>query len=341
MLWDMTWDMIAKYGFSEDLYSGTKGNNMAMQLVMDGMKLQPCRPGFVDGRDAILLADRINYGGANQELIWKAFAKRGLGFSAKQGSSTSRFDQTEAFDLPPTYMCTAPLTVAAVATSSVFTGGDAKVVYLGYGPQTVKLQASGDASNQYTWSPAAGLSNANVADPVFTPTKVGSYTFTVTAVNSDQCTKTASISIKVVDVRCGTAANPKVLVCNKGRAQCVTPGEVANLLRKGATLGACGTTTARVSSEERESVSGAQVNAYPNPFSRSVTIDIVPESSGYATYEVNSPQGVMVKRLFAGYVESGKLLRLEMDGSSLSSGMYIGRFVSEGNVHTLKLVLKK
>ncbi len=62
---------------------------------------------------------------------------------------------------------------------------------------------------------------------------------------------------------------------------------------------------------------------------------------GYALIEVSSPQGVTVKRLFAGLRESGKLLRLEMDGSSLSSGVYVGRFISEGNVHTLKLVLKK
>src|SRR5690606_35569679 len=39
-------------------------------------------------------------GGANSCLIWKAFADRGLGFSADQGSPDSRFDQSEAFDLP-------------------------------------------------------------------------------------------------------------------------------------------------------------------------------------------------------------------------------------------------
>jgi predicted outer membrane repeat protein len=73
---------------------------MAIQLVMDGLKLQPCGPGFTDVRDAILLADEINYNGVNQCLIWNAFARRGLGFSADQGNSSSRADGTEAFDLP-------------------------------------------------------------------------------------------------------------------------------------------------------------------------------------------------------------------------------------------------
>src|SRR5690606_25022223 len=60
-------------------------------------------PGFVDGRDAILAADVALYGGANQCAIWEAFARRGLGFSAIQGSSSSKTDGTEAFDLPPTF----------------------------------------------------------------------------------------------------------------------------------------------------------------------------------------------------------------------------------------------
>lgn len=103
VLWEMTWDLIDEYGFDNDLYNGNGGNNIAMQLVIDGLKLQPCNPGFVDGRDAILLADQLNYGGANQELIWRAFARRGLGFSADQGLGYYRFDQTEAFDLPAAY----------------------------------------------------------------------------------------------------------------------------------------------------------------------------------------------------------------------------------------------
>jgi len=100
MLWEMTWDLIAEYGFDPDLYNGTGGNNIALQLVIDGLKLQPCSPGFIDGRDAILEADQLANGGANRCLIWRAFARRGLGLSASQGSSASKTDGTEAFDVP-------------------------------------------------------------------------------------------------------------------------------------------------------------------------------------------------------------------------------------------------
>lgn len=100
MLWDLTWAFVDKYGFDPDIYHGTGGNNMALQLVVDGLKLQPCSPGFVDGRDAILQADLLVNGGANECLIWNVFAKRGLGLSASQGSSNSRSDGVEAFDVP-------------------------------------------------------------------------------------------------------------------------------------------------------------------------------------------------------------------------------------------------
>lgn len=126
MLWEMQWALIDQYGFDADFYNGIGGNNLAMQLVLDGMTLQPCNPGFVDGRDAILLADQNNNAGANQCLIWDAFAKRGLGFSAIQGSSNNRSDGTEAFDLPT--ICQENLKVEKSANTAVVKSG-AKLEY--------------------------------------------------------------------------------------------------------------------------------------------------------------------------------------------------------------------
>ncbi|MGO3689218.1 MAG: T9SS-dependent M36 family metallopeptidase [Psychroflexus halocasei] len=101
MLWDLTWEFIDVYGYDPDLYNGDGGNNKVKQLVIDGLKLQSCDPGFIDGRDAILQADQLINNGENHCLIWEVFARRGLGYSANQGSAYSRYDQTEAFDLPP------------------------------------------------------------------------------------------------------------------------------------------------------------------------------------------------------------------------------------------------
>jgi extracellular elastinolytic metalloproteinase len=37
------------------------GNVRALKLVIEGLKQQPCNPGFLDGRNAILKADSIIY----------------------------------------------------------------------------------------------------------------------------------------------------------------------------------------------------------------------------------------------------------------------------------------
>jgi extracellular elastinolytic metalloproteinase len=100
-LWDMYWLLINKYGYDPNIYTGTGGNNRAMKLVIDGLKLQVCSPGFLNSRDAIIQADVNDYASADICEIWNAFARRGMGYNAVQGSSGSTSDQTQSFTLPP------------------------------------------------------------------------------------------------------------------------------------------------------------------------------------------------------------------------------------------------
>ena len=122
MLWDLYWAFVDEYGFDADLINGNGGNKMAIQLVMDGMKMQPCEPGFIDGRDAILAADQALFGGANQCLIWEVFASRGLGYFADQGSPYSRADGVESFEPLPT--CIQELKIAKEATAFIQAGDE-------------------------------------------------------------------------------------------------------------------------------------------------------------------------------------------------------------------------
>lgn len=104
-LWDLNWQFISRYGYHADTYGATGGNNQALRLVLDACKIQICNPGFLDGRDAILRADSLTNRGANSDVIWNVFARRGMGYSATYGdriNGTPRFSNIqEAFDLPP------------------------------------------------------------------------------------------------------------------------------------------------------------------------------------------------------------------------------------------------
>ncbi|MBI5858871.1 MAG: M36 family metallopeptidase [Sphingobacteriales bacterium] len=98
-LWEITWAMIQQNGINPNLFNpaGIGGNSAAFKLVTEAMKLQPCSPGFIDGRNAILKADTLFFGGQYSCAIWTAFAKRGMGRGASQGSSSSVSDQIPSF----------------------------------------------------------------------------------------------------------------------------------------------------------------------------------------------------------------------------------------------------
>jgi uncharacterized repeat protein (TIGR01451 family) len=124
-LWDMYWAFVDQYGWKADLYDTTSGNYKATRLVFDGMKNVPCSPGFVDGRNGILAADRALYGGVDTCMIWEVFARRGIGFSADQGSPEDAGDQKEAFDLPP--LCTKATIIKKSMTDFIQAGDDIQV----------------------------------------------------------------------------------------------------------------------------------------------------------------------------------------------------------------------
>ncbi|MBU2670383.1 M36 family metallopeptidase [Actinoplanes bogorensis] len=59
------------------------GNRRWVQLVFDSfLLLANSANSQVDARDALIAADQVRFGGANQDIIWNAFAKRGLGEGA-------------------------------------------------------------------------------------------------------------------------------------------------------------------------------------------------------------------------------------------------------------------
>lgn len=99
-IWDMTWALINQTGIiNPNIYdaTGAGGNVVAMRLVTEGLKLQQCSPGFISGRNAILQADLNLYGGAYRCAIIAAFARRGMGTNASEGSTGSTSDQVADF----------------------------------------------------------------------------------------------------------------------------------------------------------------------------------------------------------------------------------------------------
>jgi len=100
IIWDLTWALVDDQGFDTDFYNGTGGNNVAMALIIEGLKNTANNPGFVSGRDGILQADQDLYGGQFNCIIWDVFAARGVGVDANEntnGGTNTNTDQTTSF----------------------------------------------------------------------------------------------------------------------------------------------------------------------------------------------------------------------------------------------------
>ncbi|MGQ0798678.1 MAG: M36 family metallopeptidase [Pseudomarimonas sp.] len=182
-IWDMTCDLIQTRGFDPDRVTGNGGNNIAFQLVLDGMKLQPCRPTMVQARDAIIAADVANNAAAERCTIWRAFGRRGMGLSATSGLNTSRSDQVEAFDVPAD--C-AQFTVTS-ATQGAGTGTVAPAV-----PQAV----AGQTLLPFTFTPTgqSRLTSVTGCGGTLAGTR-----YTTAAVTTN-CTVTATFEVAVPEI---------------------------------------------------------------------------------------------------------------------------------------------
>ncbi|AEV98072.1 hypothetical protein A4D02_14455 [Niastella koreensis] len=188
-IWDMTWNLVQQQNaITPDLYNstGNGGNIIAMNLVMTGMKLQPCSPGFLDARNAILAADSILYGYSHKCAIWNAFARRGMGYSASQGLSTNATDQVAAFDLPSGILITKSLPVKVDANTNLTL---TRTASCNCQAATFTLRDTIPAGFTYVNSTPAGTLNGNIL------------TFPATSFNSGEA-KTFSITLQAPATGC-------------------------------------------------------------------------------------------------------------------------------------------
>ena len=75
------------------------GNRQWAQIMFDSYLFMPSAVSMVDARDAMLAADRIRFGGENQDLLWNVFPSRGLGEEASS-STNNDTDPTPGFSSP-------------------------------------------------------------------------------------------------------------------------------------------------------------------------------------------------------------------------------------------------
>ena len=244
-------------------------------------------------------------------------------------------------------------TITAVPGEGPYTGGPETTIYLGYGPQTVTLSssASGGSSFTYAWSPSDGLSCSDCADPVFTPTTEGNYTFTLTVTNEYGCTSTCTITICVLDIRVPGTNGKKVYLCH------VPPGNPENpqtlsisvnavpahlTEHDGDHLGACDQSCDNLKSSiiPGELITtlddSFSIIIYPNPFTSEFRVSVESESTEPISLKVYDLTG-KVHLEFEEIVPEKEIIT----GNDLKAGMYIMKIQQGNQVQNVRIIKQR
>jgi beta-glucanase (GH16 family) len=230
--------------------------------------------------------------------------------------------------------------ISVTPSSNVYTGGDANTLYLGYGPNSVTLAASNTTAATYTWT-LGGETLSTKKSMVFKPTAAGTYTFTVTAKNADNCTESSAETIRVIDTR-GGQKGQLIMVCHKGQTVPIDKKSVQDHLAHGDALGSCNdnqTANARVAS-----LSETALAVYPNPAGGpaggETHIRLHLAQGAQYKLAIHDVRGVLVKTIASGSAQQEGEHTYSFSAAGFAKGVYIIRLTTDQEVTTVRLVVQ-
>lgn len=248
--------------------------------------------------------------------------------------------------------------IDAGAPALTVDAGPNKIVYRGYADSScTRLQSSnvggGVGPLTLTWTP--GNSHQPFINVCPTTTRV--YYLTVTDANG--CTKTDSVKVCVIDVRCGNNLKSVTICHGTGSASnpyttlCVGKTETNShfLNHPGEQLGPCGLVKTcnfpvgeRLDNSGEETINGDDIyiGAFPNPFSNTTTIRFMLPENDFVSVKVFDVAGREMETLFEGATGAGNVYEVTLDASRFTNGMYfLGLNTRNGANQVTKLILSK
>ena len=245
-----------------------------------------------------------------------------------------------------------------ISPNPTVSGQAMATIWLNYGPQSVTLTANtsgGTGAISYDWG-ALGTSPSILVSPTVTTT------YRCTIKDSKGCIKTSSVTVNVIDIKCGLNGT-KFIMCrllpktNIYQTWCVCIHDLERYLGQGGKLGRC---QINVQSREENSFSmdgltyvddviidipegegdliTQQLKTYPNPAKNYVDVrwnsiftktDIV-----LNVYDISGKLAMTYK--------PGKTNMKRLDVSKLGNGLYLLKVISNGKaVQSTKVVIQK
>jgi N-acetylneuraminic acid mutarotase len=233
-----------------------------------------------------------------------------------------------------------PISISIPDKYAVSPGGEVNTIYIGYGPtsQTYQALVTGgtpfdDGSYQYLWSTGETTSAITVA-----PTIPGLYNYAVTVTDKLGCTATQSITVNIIDVRCGKNLD-KVELCktppgnpDRRTVVCISKEDVANQLINGSNLSVC-------SPVATDFLSGDDnITIFPNPNKGSFNVIITDIASTWCEVRIMDRNGLTLDTKTVNNSETTKSVQFELSGGL--TGVYFVKLMSAEGVKVYKVMLE-
>jgi len=276
--------------------------------------------------------------------ITGATSRTGTGINASgqfnPGTSTITWQVTDCNG--KTLSCSSIVEISKIVVTvadrfAVNPGGEVNTIYKGYGPASLTYNASvtggmpfDDGTYTYLWSTGSTTNSTTVA-----PTIPGKYTYTLTVTDKLNCSATHSVTVNVVDVRCGWRLE-KVQACvplprGKSLNVCVHPAAVKILLKYGATLGVCeDNNLADVPGE-------VTVSIFPNPNKGVFVVSVNNLPSGQCDVKVLNRDGKIIDS--KSVTSEGDPLTILFELSPVHKGLHVVKVSTIEGVKTFKIFI--
>ena len=175
----------------------------------------------------------------------------------------------------------------------------------------------------------------------FTPTVAGTYNYTVTGTNEFGCTAASSVTLQVIDARCGNNNN-KVLICKKGKDQCVAAPSVHAHLANGSSLGSCEIGLPLMPGCEmvKQVFEKTVLGVYPNPANSASRVVIHASKSEKYKLSIYDMKGRMIKLIGRGELQANRSIVHNLQASNFAKGTYVIKLVTDSEVLVEKIIIQ-
>lgn len=225
------------------------GNRRWLQIMFDAFLLQQGGTSMLDARDAYLAADQMRFRGENRNVIWAAFARRGMGKGAhtKDGEDTSpkpSFRSPFGKNTQVTFKTSAPGNIyvgdyearatpiadtvggTKLKSTSAFTPGTYDMLYVGpkNGFMRFKMTVTGKASQVVTVRTTKNLAAARSGGKIISSTAGGLNPKQL--IDGSEASSWAGVTTANVDV-----SHPSIAVDLAGKVSTIKTVAVSAYLR--------------------------------------------------------------------------------------------------------------